>query len=161
MWVLLLILLVVVPGRSAGAAAHDSQCPRWRSAFLGMPTRPLVVQTSTNHRISMSVKLAATDEARWAGFQCAAVEEIWTTVILFDFGTEVPGTFHMRNVPGPLDIAFAKESGRIFSILRMDPSTTKEYGPMEPFRYAIEARTGFFKEKGIAPGHSMLLGKSN
>jgi len=67
----------------------------------------------------------------------------------------------MRNVPLPLDIAFAKESGRIFSILRMDPSPTKEYGPMGAFRYAIEARAGFFAEKGIAPGHSLLMGKSN
>ncbi len=126
-----------------------------------MPTHTLVIQASETRRVPISAKLAAIDDARWAGFQCATVEEIHTIVILFDFGAEVPGTFHMRNVLAPLDIAFAKESGRIFSILRMEPSSTKEYGPMGSFRYAIEARAGFFKEKGIAPGHSMLLGTSN
>lgn len=157
MRVLLLLLLVVVPGRAAGAAAHDPECARWRSAFLNMPRRTLIVQTVENRRVSIPVKLAATDEARRAGFQCATVEEIRTTVILFDFGVEVLGAFHMRNVSAPLDIAFAKESGRIFSILRMDPSPTKEYAPMGAYRYAIEARAGFFNEKGISPGHSIFL----
>jgi uncharacterized membrane protein (UPF0127 family) len=127
-----------------------------------MPTRTLVIQVSANRRIEVPAKLAATDETCWAGFQCATAEEISrSTVIFFDFGQEMAEAFHMRNVPAPLDIAFAKESGRIFSILRMDPSPTREYGPMGSFRYAIEAQTGFFKDKGILTGHSLFLEKSN
>ena len=61
----------------------------------------------------------------------------------------------MWNVPAPLDIAFAKASGRIFAILRMEPGTRETYGPMGRFRYALEARDGFFKEHGIAVGHSL------
>lgn len=158
--ILLGVLVVILPDRSALPFNHDPLCARWRSAFLGMPTRSLVIQTSEIQRIAISVKLAATDVARWAGFQCATVEEIRTTIILFDFGAEMLGTFHMRNVPAPLDIAFAKGSGRIFAIFRMDPSPTKEYGPMGAFRYAIEARAGFFKDNGISPGDYVLLGQS-
>ncbi len=44
---------------------------------------------------------------------------------------------------------FGEESGRIFSIVRMDPSSTALYGPMGAYRYAVEARAGFFKERGI------------
>ncbi len=52
-------------------------------------------------------------------------------MILFDFGEEVLREFHMRNVPVALDIAFAKESGRIFFILRMDTNPTSLYGPAQ------------------------------
>lgn len=125
-----------------------------------MPPRTIVVRASESRRISIPVKLAAADEARRAGFQCATVEEIRTTVILFDFGIEVLGVFHMRNVPAALDIAFAERSGRIFSILRMDPSPAGVYSPMGSYRYAVEARAGFFEEKGISVGHWMFLQKS-
>jgi uncharacterized membrane protein (UPF0127 family) len=94
----------------------------------------VTIQTSDGRRIPITVKLAATDEARG-----------------------VIGTFHMRNVRASLDIAFGKESGRIFSILRMHPSPVTEYGPMGTFRYAIEARAGFFNETGILVGNSLVL----
>lgn len=147
---------VIVSDRPALSLENGPECARWRKAFGDMPTSTLRLQSARNGRIAIVMKVAATDETRWAGFQCATPAEIMTTVILFDFGGETLGEFHMRNVPAPLDIAFAKESGRIFSILRMDPSPTALYGPMGAYRYAIEARAGFFKEQGILPGDRML-----
>jgi uncharacterized membrane protein (UPF0127 family) len=125
-----------------------------------MPTRPLVVETAKGRHISVVAKVAATNEAGWAGFQCASVDEIRLTVVLFDFGQEVLGEFHMRNVPAPLDIAFAEVSGRVFAILRMEPSPTATWGPFGLYRYAIEARAGFFSEHGIAPGDAVVLHES-
>lgn len=145
--------------RALVASQDDPGCPRWRKAFREMPTRTLVIQTAQGLRTQRPAKVAATDEARWAGFQCASTDEIRTTVILFDFGQEVLGGFHMQNVPTALDIGFAKASGRIFSILRMDPSPTARYGPMGAYRYAIEARAGFFEAHGIVPGDSVLPGR--
>lgn len=155
--VLLAVFSVVVPVRSALPSGDDPDCARWRRAFLAMPTRPLVMETAKGRRISVVAKVAATDEARWAGFQCARVDEIRRTVVLFDFGQEVLGEFHMRNVPAPLDIAFAKASGRVFAILRMEPSPTTTWGPLGLYRYAIEARAGFFSGHGIASGDTVLL----
>ncbi len=63
----------------------------------------------------------------------------------------------MKNVPAALDIAFVKADGRIFSILRMDPSPTRLYGPLGPFRYAIEARAGFYDSQGIRQGEARLV----
>jgi len=60
-------------------------------------------------------------------------------------------------VAAPLDIAFIKADGRIFSILRMDPSPTKLYGPMGTFRFALEARAGFYESQGIRQGESRLV----
>jgi hypothetical protein len=107
--------------------------------------------------IALRVKSADNSERQAGGFQCATPEEIQRHLILFDFGQEILTQFHMQNVPAPLDIAFAKADGRIFSILRMDPSATKLYGPMGPFRYAIEAHAGFFERQGVRQGEAQLI----
>ncbi len=146
---------VTNPSMSAFAFQDDPQCPRWTRAFLAMPVRAVEIRTAAGSRMLVPVRLAATDEARSAGFQCASVNEIRKTVILFDFGQEVQGEFHMRNVPAPLEIVFATASGRIVAILRMDPSPTVTYRPPAPYRYAIEARAGFFGERGIVPGDTV------
>ena len=75
-------------------------------------------------RIALRVKAADTGERQAGGFQCATPEEIKRHLILFDFGREIVTQFHMQNVPAALDIAFVKEDGRIFAILRMEPSPT-------------------------------------
>lgn len=154
----LLVLLVgpLVPGSSLPAVRDAPECLRWRKAFEGMRPATLVIVTVEGRRLRAAAKLADTDEARLAGFQCATPDEIRTTVIIFVFQGEMLGGFHMQNVPAPLDIAFVKASSRIFAILRMDPSPTATYGPMGAYRYAIEARAGFFEAHGISQGDQVV-----
>jgi uncharacterized membrane protein (UPF0127 family) len=149
-----LALLVVLV--TAGAAAQDPECPRWRDAFAAMPIKMLTIQTG-GKTMAVRVKAADNSERQAGGFQCATPEEIQRNLILFDFGDEIVTQFHMRNVAAPLDIAFIKADGRIFSILRMDPSPTKLYGPMGTFRFALEARAGFYESQGIRQGESRLI----
>jgi uncharacterized membrane protein (UPF0127 family) len=155
--VLVALATISAPDETALALQDDPECPRWRRAFAGMSSATLVVHTSAGRRIRLPAKVATTDEARQAGFQCATADEIRRTVIVFDFDREVLGGFHMQNVPAPLDIAFVKGSGRIFSILRMDPGPSAQYGPLGMYRYAIEARAGFFKDRGISSGDEAVL----
>jgi uncharacterized membrane protein (UPF0127 family) len=110
-----------------------------------------------NRTIALRVKTAETGERQAAGFQCATPEEIRRYLILFDFGKEILTQFHMQNVPAALDIAFVKDDGRIFAISKMDPSPTELYGPLGPFRYAIEAHAGFFASQGIRQGEARLV----
>jgi uncharacterized membrane protein (UPF0127 family) len=147
----LLVMLV-----TAGSAAQDPECPRWREAFAAMPIKMLTIQTG-GKTMAVRVKAADNSERQAGGFQCATPEEIQRNLILFDFGDEIVTQFHMRNVAAPLDIAFIKGDGRIFSILRMDPSPTKLYGPMGTFRFALEARAGFYESQGIRQGDSRLV----
>ena len=149
-----LALLVVLV--TAGAAAQDPECPRWREAFAAMPIKMLTIQTG-GKTMAVRVKAADNSERQAGGFQCATPEEVQRNLILFDFGDEIVTQFHMRNVAAPLDIAFIKADGRIFSILRMDPSPTKLYGPMGTFRFALEARAGFYESQGIRQGESRLV----
>ena len=149
-----LALLSLWPAGSA-PAADSPECPRWREAFASMPSQMLTIQAGSRS-LALRVKTADTSERQAGGFQCATVEEIQRNLILFDFGDEVVTQFHMNNVKAALDIAFVKADGRIFAILKMEPSTNL-YGPMGSFRYAIEARAGFFESQGIRQGEARLV----
>jgi uncharacterized membrane protein (UPF0127 family) len=154
-----LVLVLAGPAaRAQGPAktAPNPECARWREAFAGMPVRMVSVQAGAR-TVGLRVKAADSAERQAAGFQCATPEEIKRNLILFDFGREIVTQFHMQNVPAPLDIAFVKEDGRIFAILRMDPSPTELYGPLGPFRYALEAHAGFFASQGIRQGEARLV----
>lgn len=141
---------------AAGAEAQNPECPRWRDAFAGMPMKMLTIQAGAK-TLAVRVKAADTPERQAGGFQCATPQEIQRNLILFDFGEEIATQFHMKNVPAPLDIAFIKADGRIFSILRMEPSPTQLYGPMGTFRYALEARAKFYEQQGIRQGEARLV----
>ncbi|HXJ81397.1 MAG TPA: DUF192 domain-containing protein [Candidatus Methylomirabilis sp.] len=152
----LAILALLGTLMTAGAAAQDPECPRWREAFATMPVKMLTIQAGAK-TLAIRAKTADSSERQAGGFQCATPTEIQRNLILFDFGEEIVTQFHMRNVPAPLDIAFMKADGRIFSILRMDASPTQLYGPMGPFRYALEARAGFYDSQGIRQGEARLV----
>ena len=154
-WSSLAAFALLVALLAAGAEAQDPDCPRWREAFAEMPLKMLTIQTGAK-TLAVRVKAADSRESQAGGFQCATPEEIQRNLILFDFGDEISTQFHMRNVPAPLDIAFIKADGRIFSILRMEPSPTQLYGPMGTFRYALEARAGFYQSQGIRQGEARL-----
>ncbi len=152
----LLALLLLALTRATTSGGQDPECRRWRDAFAGMPEQTISVEAS-GRRESLRVKRAETPEQQAAGFQCATPREIENTLILFDFGEEILTMFHMQNVPSPLDIAFIKADGWIFSILRMNPSPTALYGPLGRFRYALEARAGFFQSHGIQQGNARVV----
>ncbi len=141
---------------AGGASAQDGECKRWRAAFAAMPVRMVILQTGAK-TVAVRVKVAETSEQTAAGFQCSTPQEIQQTLILFDFGREIYSQFHMQNVPAALDIAFVKADGNIFSILKMDPSPTALYGPMGTFRFALEARAGFYESQGVRQGEARLL----
>jgi uncharacterized membrane protein (UPF0127 family) len=156
----ILLLAALTPAATAqgptGAPASNPECARWRSAFAGMPLRMVSIQAGSR-ALALRVKDADTGERQAGGFQCATPDEIKRYLILFDFGKEIVTQFHMQNVPAALDIAFIKNDGRIFAILKMDPSPTELYGPFGEFRYALEAHAGFFASQGIRQGEARLV----
>jgi len=141
---------------SPAPSAQDGACRIWRDIFTGMPLRTVRVETGSRVLV-LRVKLADAPDRQAAGFQCATPAEIERHLILFDFGAETVTRFHMQNVPAALDIAFVTADGRIVAILRMEPSPTALYGPGAPFRYALEARAGFFDSLGVRPGAARFL----
>lgn len=155
-----LLLAALAPAATAQSPAAkpapNPECPRWRDAFATMPLRMVSIQAGTR-TLALRVKMADSGERQAGGFQCATPDEIKRHLILFDFGKEIFTQFHMQNVPAALDIAFIKGDGRIFAILKMDPSPTELYGPLGEFRYALEAHAGFFASQGIRQGEAKLV----
>jgi uncharacterized protein len=147
-------LAVIAIVATTQVSAQD--CLLWRTAFASM--RPGAVTIAIGEqKLQFPVKVADDDQRRAAGFQCATRDEIEHTKILFDFGFEIMTAFHMQNVVAPLDIAFVKADGRIFSIQPMTPSPTALYQPMGAFRYALETHAGFFEREGIRAGEARLV----
>jgi len=151
------LLLAGLALAASGAEAQDTHCKRYRELFAAMPVQMISLESSGGRTIALRVRVAATSEQQAAGFQCATPQEIERNLILFDFGREITTQFHMQNVPAALDIAFIKGDGRIFSVLRMEPSATALYGPMGDFRFALEARKGFFEGLGVRQGEARLV----
>ena len=77
-------------------------------------------------------------------------------VFVFDAPTET--SFHMRDVPVPLDIAFIGADGTVLAVLTMpscDAEPCPTYRAPAPFLWAIEAPVGGLA--GIAPGDPFVL----
>jgi uncharacterized membrane protein (UPF0127 family) len=148
-------LVALLSWLAAAGAQPDPACPRWRAAFASMPVRAITIEAE-GRRIPVQVRMAETPDQQAGGFQCATPAEIQKNLILFDFGHDTHSQFHMQNVPAALDIAFIKGDGHIFSILVMQPSPTALYGPMGSFRWALEARQGFYADQEIRQGRARL-----
>ena len=112
---------------------------------------------------AVEVKVAVKADEQQAGFQFISGEVIERSLILFVFSQTLLTRFHMRNVEAPLDIAFIGSDGAILDIQEMQPDLgnsgpgLRTYGPSQPFRYALEAHAGFFRDHHISAGKGWLL----
>jgi uncharacterized membrane protein (UPF0127 family) len=99
-----------------------------------------------------TIELADTPEARAKGlmFREAMPSDHG---MLFDFQTEQPVAFWMKNTPLPLDMLFIDAQGRI---VRIAPDTTpysEEPIPSgRPIRAVLEVNAGTAERLGIEPG---------
>ena len=106
--------------------------------------------------LELEVKVADEPDERMSGFQFVSKNIIERSLILFVFPEEIHTFFHMRNVETSLDIAFFRADGTVVDIMRMDPGENL-YGPTESFKYALEAKAGFFEQKGIGRNSRLLV----
>ena len=73
--------------------------------------------------------------------------------MLFDFGSEQPANFWMRNTYIPLDLLFIRADGTIESIAeRTTPLSEKSVPSKGPVRYVLEINGGTSDKLGIEPG---------
>lgn len=127
--------------------------------FRKMELAEITIVTAAGREVKLTVRLADEEEEQLAGFQHIGRRVLARSLILFAFPWEIAGKFHMRNVVAPLDIAFIKADGEVFSIMRMEPGP-ELYGPDGPFKYALEAPAGLFEREGLTPGSRLVLAPS-
>ena len=112
----------------------------------------LPVATISINGHALTVELATTPKARVCGLS-KRVKLPENHGMLFIYPTVGQRTFWMKDTHIPLSIAFLDDSGRILSVQDMTPMQTNErYHSLQPVRYALEVKQGWFAEHGISVG---------
>ena len=66
-------------------------------------------------------------------------------------------SFWMKNTLIPLDIAYARDDGRIVKIWTMQPGELTGYPSVEPARFALEVKAGTFARLGVVAGDRLAI----
>ena len=76
--------------------------------------------------------------------------------MLFVFDRSDRHSMWMKNTPLPLSVAFLDDKGVIVNIEEMKPFTDVTHTATKPARYALEMSEGWFKQRGIKAGDTVL-----
>jgi uncharacterized membrane protein (UPF0127 family) len=77
--------------------------------------------------------------------------------MLFTFEQRETLSFWMKNTPVALSIAFLDENWVIVDTQDMAPFSESLHLSREPALYAVEANQGWFRERGIGPGDTVVF----
>lgn len=111
----------------------------------------LVIETpGGSHRFT--IELAATPGERSRGLMYRQHMQA-DHGMLFDFQTEQPVAFWMKNTPLPLDMLFIDGNGTVLQIAAdTEPYSETPIPSEQPIRAVLEVNAGVARKLGIAPG---------
>jgi uncharacterized membrane protein (UPF0127 family) len=139
------------------------------AAFCHMAVKEIQLVNDAGQTITITARLADEIAEQQSGYQNVGEAIIAQSSVLFIFGQEITGSFHMCNVTAPLDIAWFRSDGTILDLKLMEPgpaqsaeSCQKLYGPESngAYLYALEAAKDFFKKNNITKDQSRLVVES-
>src|SRR4051812_43994256 len=129
-------------------------------ALLALPS-PAPSSAATNETLEIasktgvhafSVEVVANDEERQKGLMYRK-ELPEGKGMLFDFGTEAPVSFWMKNTYVSLDMIFIRADGRILSIAEnTEPLSERMVPSGGPVKGVLEVVAGTARKLGIRPG---------
>ena len=130
-----------IPAAAAVALAAMSflESPFAETRILEIGTHPLAVE------------VAVTDREQRRGLM-GRKQLSENTGMLFVWNDEAPRVMWMKDTLIPLSVAFVDAEGKIVNIEPMAPKTTTPHWSTRAARYAIEARQGWFRDRGIGNG---------
>lgn len=117
-----------------------------RSLIDAMPTGRIAVDGRT-----FEVRIARTPAHRAAGFQHAVPERMAGEALYFRYEPPRRPSFHMRNVPRPLLLAWIAPDGRVLQVIRMQPASEGHLAP-GPVRAALEYTVDHPLAARVRPG---------
>jgi hypothetical protein len=121
---------------------------------VGQELAPLVVGTRAGPQ-SFEVEIADDPAERALGlmFRRSMPAE---RGMLFDFGSDQPVSFWMRNTYIPLDMIFIRADGSVDSIAeRTTPLSERSVRSKGPVRYVLEINAGLSRQLGIRAGDTV------
>ena len=138
----------------------DSGCTNLTSGMATMHQEEVSIINGQGKIVRFKSYIADDNKERASGYQHICQAIINKTTILFVYSKSVSARFHMRNVKGALDIGFFDDKGVLIKSLRMDTyddGNSRLYYPGKPFRFALEAKPGFFSAGNFSDGKTRLL----
>jgi len=81
--------------------------------------------------------------------------------MLFDFGSDQPLSFWMKNTYLPLQIAFIDSAGVVRHIASMAPLSTRSVRSPTDCRYALEVNEGWFDHHNVRVGATVAIPKAD
>jgi uncharacterized membrane protein (UPF0127 family) len=113
---------------------------------------PKIEIASKNGSHAFQVELALNDEQRARGLMYRKSLPPGQGM-LFDFHSDQPVRFWMKNTYIPLDMIFIRSDGRILNIAEnTTPMSENEVPSAGPVQAVLEVRGGTARKLGIAPG---------
>lgn len=158
------------PPEEDGPCTDDRDCPGYLRCYdascIEPPAvtgearedTPTVVLTQGGEEVArLQVELALEEWERMRGLMFRKkMAEGWG--MLFDFGSDGPRSFWMRNTLIPLDMIFINSSGVVVGIVRRaEPLTETPRSVDEPSRYVLEIPGGQASALGINAGARMSI----
>lgn len=143
---------------AAAPPTADDGAGMTEPAEVAFETGEVVIETDGARR-TLTVEIAETPEQQQLGLMFREALPR-TSGMVFVFPDEHRGGFWMKNTVVPLSIAFYDRSGRIVSILDMEPCREDPcpvYDPGVPYRGALEVNQGLFADWGVAVGDRIRL----
>lgn len=144
-------------GEPPGAGGESGEIREPDEALAGSFGESRVELSGAERQIELAAYVADTPGLRRQGLQgWSGLPE--RTGMLFVYDQETTGGFWMKDTLIALSIAFADGSGRIHTILDMEPcdrDPCPTYTPEAPYQYALEVEQGLFDELGVKPGWSL------
>ena len=120
-------------------------------------TPEVLLQSKNDGKISVSVEVVKTQEARRLGlmYRKSLAKK---KGMLFIFGNEREHPFTMKNTYIPLDMIFINRRSKITGIVKNTPPKTKgPYTINAPSLYVLEVNAGFCRVNGIKKGARVIL----
>ena len=138
----------------------ESGCTNLNSGMEAMHQEEISIINGQGKIVRIKSYIADDNEERASGYQHICKSVIDKTTILFVYTKSVSGRFHMRNVKSALDIGFFDDRGVLIKSMLMETygdGNSRLYYPDEPFRFALEAKPGFFSARNLSVGKTRLL----
>ena len=145
------------------AVAAEAECQSSNRGMDNMEIREIKLLDARGQLHTINTHIADDGTERAYGYQYICEQVIDRTAILFVYRAPTNGKFHMSNVKAPLDIGFFDASGLLINQQLMLPYADGEstlYSPGRAFKYALEARQGYFAEHNLVEGKTRLIRQS-
>ncbi len=152
--VFLLIAMFVRPGGCAGQGGAGRP-PEAEVVTLKVPGKPDAEHRSS-YSYTLRAELADTDQKRQKGLsERRGLEQGYGMLYVYEESKK--RKFSEEQTSFPLSVAFLDKDGTILGIRRTEPHEPGTFEPEQPARYVLEARQGWFEDRGLGKGDRLEL----